>query len=296
LALTTLNAKSKRAPARKTDALRVQVLLDRAHFSPGEIDGVDGDNMRRSVRAFQTARGLPGTGRADRRTLEALEHDTESVPTLTAYTVTEEDVRGPFVTVPADLMEQAKLPALNYQSAAEGLGEKFHSNPKLLRNLNRGKDISRAGVELQVPNVHRDAPIQAAKVSVSKSKQTVEAVDGAGKVVAEYPATIGSAHDPLPLGDWKIAHITHDPVFYYDPDLFWNAPPSDKRARIQPGPNNPVGVVWIGLSKEHYGIHGTPEPSQIGHAQSHGCIRLTNWDARELAQIVKTGTPAILKE
>src|SRR5205823_14871895 len=124
----------------------------------------------------------------------------------------------------------------------------------------------------------------------------VEALDQAGKVVAAYPATLGSAGDPLPIGNWKVSHINHAPIFFYDPNLFWNASGSDSKARIQPGPNNPVGVVWIGLSKEHYGIHGTPEPSLVGHAQSHGCIRLTNWDARELAQIVKVGTPAILKE
>jgi lipoprotein-anchoring transpeptidase ErfK/SrfK len=151
-------------------------------------------------------------------------------------------------------------------------------------------------VEIQTPNIHYDAPAQAATVTVSKSKQTVEALDAAGKVLAEYPATIGSVHDPLPIGAWKVTHIKHDPIFFYDPNLFWNASGSDTQAKIQPGPNNPVGRVWIGLSKEHYGIHGTPEPSLVGHTQSHGCIRLTNWDAGELAQMVRPGTPTILKE
>jgi lipoprotein-anchoring transpeptidase ErfK/SrfK len=212
------------------------------------------------------------------------------------YTLTEDDIGGPFPTIPADLTEQANLPALGYQSPTEELAEKFHVNPKLLSRLNPGKDLSKAGEEIRVPNIRQDIPSKAAKVVVSKSKHTVEAMDASGKVIAEYPATIGSQHDPLPIGDWKVTHITRNPIFYYNPDLFWNAPSSDAKATIQPGPNNPVGVVWIGLSKEHYGIHGTPEPSLVGHAQSHGCIRLTNWDASELAQIVGPGTPAILKE
>ena len=295
-ALTLLNATPKLAPSQNGKYLRIQVLLDRAHFSPGEIDGVRGDNTRRALRAFQGAHGLPETGNPDSNTLAALEAGRELVPTLAPYILTEEDVRGPFVQIPADLMEQAKLPALGYQSSLESLGEKFHTDPMLLRRLNPGKAFVTAGVEVQAPNIHHDRPANAATVVVSKSKQTVEARDAQGQVVAEYPATIGSVRDPLPLGAWKVTHISHNPIFFYNPDLFWNASGSDTKATIQPGPNSPVGLVWIGLSKEHYGIHGTPEPSLVGHAQSHGCIRLTNWDAHELAQIIKPGIPAILKE
>jgi lipoprotein-anchoring transpeptidase ErfK/SrfK len=115
-------------------------------------------------------------------------------------------------------------------------------------------------------------------------------------VIAEYPVTSGSQHDPLPIGNWRVTVISLHPVFHYNPDLFWNAPEADEKAKIQPGPNNPVGVVWIGISKEHYGIHGTPEPSLVGHAESHGCVRLTNWDAAELAKIVTVGTPVVFKE
>jgi lipoprotein-anchoring transpeptidase ErfK/SrfK len=109
-------------------------------------------------------------------------------------------------------------------------------------------------------------------------------------------ATIGSEHDPLPVGEWKVRSVTRDPVFHYNPDLFWDAKAGDSKATLKAGPNNPVGLVWIDLSKEHYGIHGTPDPSRIGHTTSHGCIRLTNWDALELAAMVRPGTPAILEE
>ena len=289
-------ARTKRiAPKAGSSYLRLQVLLDRGHFSPGEIDGAPGANTSKALRAFRAAHRLPAASDLSPTTLRALEGG-KTVPTLVPYTVTEDDVRGPFVTVPKELMEQANLPALDYQSPLEALGEKFHINPQLLMRLNKGKDISSPGVEIQVPNIREDAPPKAAKIVVSKSKHLLEALNAAGRVVAEYPVTSGSQHDPLPLGTWKVTHVTPRPVFFYNPDLFWNAPESDAKAKIQPGPNNPAGVVWIGISKEHYGIHGTPEPSLVGHAESHGCIRLTNWDAAELAKIVAAGTPVILKE
>jgi lipoprotein-anchoring transpeptidase ErfK/SrfK len=133
-------------------------------------------------------------------------------------------------------------------------------------------------------------------VLVSKSKSTVEALDADGKILALYPATLGSVHDPLPLGNWKVTHVARNPKFYYNPDLFWDASSADTKAVIQPGPRNPVGVIWIGLTKPHYGIHGTPDPSLIGHVQSHGCVRMTNWDASELGGMVTAGTPVLFKE
>jgi lipoprotein-anchoring transpeptidase ErfK/SrfK len=295
-------SRTKRVPLQKGSSyLRLQVLLDRAHFSPGEIDGVPGANTTKALRAFRAAHGLRAAADLNAATLRALTAGEnaaggKTVPPLVPYTVTEDDVRGPFVTIPKELMEQASLPSLDYQSPLEKLGEKFHINPKLLTRLNKGKDISSPGVEIQVPNIREDVPPKAARIVVSKSKHSLEALNAAGRVIAEYPTTSGSEHDPLPLGSWKVTVVNPHPVFYYNPDLFWNAPESDAKAKIQPGPNNPVGVVWIGISKEHYGIHGTPEPSLVGHAESHGCIRLTNWDAAELAKIVVPGTPVILKE
>lgn len=275
--------------------LRAEVLLDRARFSPGEIDAAFGSNLQRAIVGFQTANRLSPTGRIDSRTWAALNRD--SAPVLTQYKITEADVAGPFASIPDDMMEKSKMSALGYASAAEALGEKFHASPKLLQQLNPGKDLGRAGEEIIVPNVGAPAPLpKAAKVIVDKSSSTVTLVDASGKTIAQFPASTGSARDPLPLGTWKIQSVSKNPAFHYNPKLFWDADPGHDKAKIAPGPNNPVGVVWVDLSKEHYGIHGTPEPSTIGKTQSHGCIRLTNWDAATLAQAVTSGVPAILQQ
>ncbi len=274
--------------------VRAQILLDRAHFSCGEIDGNYGSNLEKTVAAFQRARDLPVDGRVGPETWAALNAD--QAPALFTYTIAAEDVAGPFVTVPADLEEQAKLPHLGYASPLEGLGEKFHASPDLLKALNPDSSFDKADEPILVPNVTSAPPGQAASVVVSKSDSSVTALDADGKILSYYVATIGSEHDPLPLGDWKIKGVYHNPIFHYDPALFWNANPADEKAEIKPGPRNPVGVVWMDLSKEHYGIHGTPAPGKVGHAESHGCIRLTNWDAFELSQMVKAGTPVTLKE
>ncbi len=283
------------APNAKGSAVvRAQILLDRAHFSPGEIDGQFGDNLRVAIAGYQSARKLPVTSIVDENTWTALNAD--STLALTQYTITAEDLADDFEKIPSDMMQQAKLKSLGYQSIEEKLGERFHINPLLLAKLNPGKDFKKAGEQIQVPNVQRDSTAPAARVVVSKSKRTVTALTADGTMLAQYPATMGSEHDPLPIGDWKITGVQQNPVFNYNPDLFWDAKPDQSKARIPAGPNNPVGVVWIALSKEHYGIHGTPSPNSIGHTESHGCIRLTNWDAKELSLMVKPGVPAIFEE
>jgi lipoprotein-anchoring transpeptidase ErfK/SrfK len=178
--------------------------------------------------------------------------------------------------------------------------------------------VFRAGQQIRVPNVGRDQidptaikdadwlrtlstlgvgsdQPQAKRIVVSKSKGTLKAYDDADKLVAIYTATMGSRNDPLPLGQWKVNGTAYNPDFHYNPKLFWDASPGDRKAKLPPGPNGPVGVVWIDLSKPHYGIHGTPNPETIGRTESHGCIRLTNWDAARLAMMVRPGTKVLFE-
>jgi lipoprotein-anchoring transpeptidase ErfK/SrfK len=251
--------------------------------------------MKQALIGFQKARGLAVSGTLDAATVNALNAD--STPTLTNYTIGEDDVKGPFRPIPEDWSAKAELPTLGYTSAAEGLGEKFHISPALLAKLNPGKNLERAGEQIMVPSVHGGPALpKAAKVVVSKEARILILLDSAGKQIAQFPASTGSERDPLPIGNWKIQGVAPNPVYNYNPKLFWDAEPGDKKVKIAAGPNNPVGVAWIDLSKPHYGIHGTPVPASIGKTESHGCIRLTNWSAAAVAQVVGAGTDVALQE
>ena len=294
-------------------------MLDRAGFSPGTIDGRKGSNTAKALDLYQKA------GNAAAPASDA----------VTIYRVTAEDAAGPFIErMPTDMMDSAKLPALGYTSVLEMLAERFHSSPVLLQQLNPGATFA-ADQDIQVPNVEpmtlpapappkdqaakdpapkdpaaKDQPSRGATaapreaapqkpdvvVTVAKQLSAVTVTDASGQVVFYAPVTTGSEHDPLPIGEWKVKGVQMNPTFHYNPDLFWDADPTHTKATIPAGPNNPVGVVWIDISKEHYGLHGTPEPATIGRTQSHGCVRLTNWDALRLAALVKPGTKVVFTE
>jgi lipoprotein-anchoring transpeptidase ErfK/SrfK len=273
---------------------RAQILLDRARFSPGQIDGVYGEDLGVAIRGYRDSHGLQPAGTIDAEMWRLL--DSDAGPLLSTYTITQADEKGPFQALPAEVQDKAKLKWLGFETPEEELGERFHISPKLLAELNPGKALDAAGERIAVPNVRRTVVRLALRVVVSKSKRTVIAYGAGGKELAQYPSTIGDSHDPLPIGNWTIVGIVHYPWFKWDPKLLWNVDKKLPTAELAPGPRNPVGVAWIGLSKVDYGIHGTPDPGKIGHGVSDGCIRLTNWDVDELSHMVRRGTPVVLEE
>jgi lipoprotein-anchoring transpeptidase ErfK/SrfK len=278
-------ARRTATPADRDRMLAAQVFVDRAGFSPGEIDGVAGANTDRAIDAFERATGS--------KVADAAAASTDP-PTIT-YTVTREDAATPLVrSIPRDMVAKARLKRLGYTSLLEMLAERFHASPALLRRLN-ARSRFRAGDQIVVPNVRvvssaESKPLPGIVVQVSKAASTLTVTDDTGRVIMHAPVTSGSEHDPLPIGMWTVTGVQRNPRFNYNPDLFWDAEPGHTKAQIAPGPNNPVGLVWIDLDKPHYGIHGTPEPSTIGRSESHGCVRLTNWDALRLAAMVGKGT------
>ncbi len=293
LAVATINAAAfdPKAPAVSREALiRVETLLDRAHFSPGVIDGRDGSNLHAALGAFEAAHGLPAEGHLTPAVWEALTA-ADKAPATVVYTVTAADVAGPFLgKTPSDMAAMAKLKHMDFDSAAQKLAERFHMDQALLIALNPGVDFKTAGAVIVVA-APGAAPLAApvARVEVDKAHQQVRAFDAAGKLAAVYPATVGSQERPAPSGVWAVTVVALNPDYTFDPARLTFGK-SKTKLTIPPGPNNPVGSTWIGLTKATYGIHGTPDPTLVGKVASHGCVRMTNWDARQLGAAVKAGT------
>jgi len=294
---------AKGADDKRPDPLlvKVQVLLDRAHFSPGAIDGRDGENLRGALSAFAVANGLPAANSLNAKLFDTLKA-TSAEPVVTDYTLTEADVAGPYVArIPPKMEDQADLDALGYTDAREMLAERFHMAPALLTALNPGKALDKAGTVIAVaavPPLETGKPSaedrkrmdkDVARVTVDKETRHVRAFDKAGKLVAFYPASIGSEEKPAPSGHATVKGVAFAPTYTYNPKYAFKGVKAKEKFEIEPGPNNPVGIAWIDLSIPSYGIHGTPEPEKVGKTESHGCIRLTNWDVRDLASRIEPG-------
>ncbi|NKB54675.1 MAG: L,D-transpeptidase family protein [Rhizobiaceae bacterium] len=271
-----------------TQIAALQIVLDREGFSPGVVDGIWGSNLARALAARSKSR----PDASDLDNASALDQQIKKTggEIFSAYTITRADVAGPFVAaVPIDYAKKSRLAALSYTSAAEMLAERFHMSEAFLRKLNPGKRFDHAGTRIKVVAPGGKISSKVHYIVADKGQKQVRAFDRNGKLVASYPATIGSASTPSPSGTHSIERIALNPEYTYNPKKNFQQGSNDKILTIAPGPNGPVGSVWIALSKPSYGIHGTPNPRTIGKTSSHGCIRLTNWDAQELASVVREG-------
>lgn len=270
------------------DVAKIQILLDRAGLSPGVIDGRMGDNVNKAIKAYREKTGQ------SLRTYDPASVDEALAASggdpFTTYTITPEDAAGPYVaSVPTDYGEKARLDRLPYTSVVEMLAERFHMDERYLKAINPGVNFNRPGTIVKVANVGEAVSGEVTRIIADKRQKQVRVYGSGGRLMAAYPATIGSEGTPSPSGTVSVDRIAFDPEYTYNPKINFKQGQNDKVLTIPPGPNGPVGSIWIALSKPTYGIHGTPEPSKIGKTFSHGCVRLTNWDATELAKMVSEG-------
>ncbi|MDB5581936.1 MAG: hypothetical protein JWR80_7112 [Bradyrhizobium sp.] len=293
-AINSAEYNAKRPADDQTDAavVRIQVLLDRARFSPGEIDGKLGENAQKALKAFAAAKGLTSDKLPNPEIWKALVATGEDAA-IVEYKISDKDVKGPFLEkLPAKMDDMKDLKTLGYTSAREALAEKFHMSEDLLAALNPGKKFDKTGDTIFVANVlNKPAKLTVGRIEVDKTGQTVKVFDPSGALVAFFPATVGSDDKPTPTGSLKVISSNADPTYRYNPDYKFKGVKSTKAFTIKPGPNNPAGSYWIGLRADGIGIHGTPNPSKVSKTESHGCVRLTNWDVGLLGASVKKGIP-----
>ena len=270
--------------------IKMQALLDWNHASPGAIDGGWGMNSKKALINFQTMKGLPATGKMDQKTWDALNKNIPAnKPVLVTYTITEDDVKTNFATTPADAEAKSKMKGLYYQDIKEMLGERFHMDVRYLDKLNKNKQY-KAGETITVLNTRDPLKQRINRVVANKADKTLYAYNG-DKLVATYPTTVGSDATPSPQGTFKIINKVKMP--WYKATV---GKGSDKQVHmLPPGPNSPVGVVWMGLSKPSYGLHGSPKPEGISRQASAGCVRLTNWDVLEVYANIENGATVELK-
>lgn len=260
---------------------KLQALLNWNHSGVGAVDGYWGKNTRKAMQAFQKAQGLPVTEAVNEETWQALTKNSTltSQPVLVSYQLTDADVNVKTTQIPASAEAKAKLDGMYYESVLEALGEKFHISRDYLKSLNPNASF-KSGETIIVYNPGNPNTTPVSRVVADKDTQTLYAYDDSDNLVASYPTTVGSTATPSPTGTHKVKVKIHEPNYTYTSD-------NGKKSIIPPGPNNPVGVVWIGLSKPSYGIHGSPDPERISRQASAGCVRLTNWDALSLLGVIK---------
>ncbi len=281
------------ADTRMRVLMRAQIILDRRHWSPGVIDGTPGSNMKLALQAFQAAQGLPVNGALDAATWAKL-IAADNLPVVRTYDITADDVAGPFAApvTKGDYAEMAKRKSMTWMSPLEAIAEHAHMDQALVKTLNPGVDFAHAGATIIIADTARPPLSPVASIIVDKGLGELRAMNAAGTVIAVYPATVGSSERPAPSGSWAVRAVAPAPSYTFDPTRLTFKTKGGGKAKltVPPGPNNPVGSTWIDLTRDTYGIHGTPEPEDVGKVASHGCVRLTNWDAHELGMAVKAGT------